>query len=201
MKKNTKNAKVANPRIIKNSIITIEGIEFRSNIQIFNEEDDKYIQDIYSSWRDLSEKTSTLGGRGINLPDILSEAFFCRTMNSVRVVKVNGTSGSFDAYCMGSKKRIQVKACSVLPDLTSFGPKSVWDELYFLDFYNEGKWDGSVNFYLIPNELIYNHKQNKNKNQTFREQQAQGKRPRMSLINLIKENNIEPIKQFNIFNI
>lgn len=30
--------------------------------------------------------------------------------------------------------RIQVKACSVLPDLTSFGPRSEWDRIFFADF-------------------------------------------------------------------
>lgn len=81
--------------------------------------------------------------------------------------------------------------------MTSFGPKSIWDELYFLDFYCEGKWDGTFYIYLIPNEAIY--EQNVNKGQILKEQQAENRRPRFSIqTEIIKKLHLEPIKIGNI---
>src|SRR5690606_37452399 len=122
------------------------------------------------------------------------EGLFCLDMDAVRInTNIPGANTSFDCYRISDNKRIQVKACSVLPDLTSFGPKSVWDELYFLDFYREGKWDGTYDIYLIDNELIYNHKVNEN--QTLREQQEQGRRPRFSIYkSIILKNKLKPLK-------
>jgi hypothetical protein len=84
-----------------------------------------------------------------------------------------------------------------LPDLTSFGPRSIWDEIYFLDFYRNGDWDGKVDFYLIPNDLIYNHRVNEN--QTMRQQQQQGRRPRFSIYReVILVNQISPTLTYQI---
>lgn len=105
---------------------------------------------------------------------------------------------SFDAYCPQTNKRIQVKACSVIPDLTSFGPKSVWDEIYFLDFYKEGEWDGTFDVYHIPNELIYS--QAVNKTATLQNFQELGKRPRFSIFReIILAKSISPVATFNLF--
>jgi len=64
--------------------------------------------------------------------------------------------------------------------------------LYFLDFYNNGKLDGTFNIYKIPTKTIYSMKVNKN--QTLKQQQAQEKRPRFSIIKKIVENKkLKPI--------
>jgi Bsp6I restriction endonuclease len=60
-----------------------------------------------------------------------------------------GANSSFDCYEPQKSKRIQVKACSVEEDLTSFGPDSVWDEIYFVHFYPNKKYDGSYNYGLL----------------------------------------------------
>ena len=127
----------------------------------FEERDRQVLAKTYSEWRSLSEDLRSLGGRGVNLPEVLSEGAFALEMNVLRVVKsIPGANSSWDCYNPVSHKRIQVKACSVLPDLTSFGPTSEWDEIYFLDFYREGNWDGTFDIYKIPNELrmlIFQH--------------------------------------------
>jgi len=85
-----------------------------------------------------------------------------------------------------------------LPDLTSFGPTSEWDELYFLDFYREGNWDGTFDIYKIPNELIYNHKVNQH--QTMKEQQLEKRRPRFSIYKeIILSNGMTPIKTGRLY--
>jgi hypothetical protein len=85
--------------------------------------------------------------------------------------------------------RIQIKATSIDSDLTSFGPRSEWDELYFLDF---SAGDGSFKVYKIEADWIYKYQVNKN--QTFAQQQAEKRRPRFSIIEgIIKPRKLKPI--------
>lgn len=165
-------------------------------VDIFDKSDLSILIDIYDSWRNLSEKLKKINARSVNLPEGLSEVAFCIFMDCVRLnnpklgSKVNT---SFDVYSLKNQKRIQIKACSVVPDLTSFGPKSQWDELYFIDFYREGSWDYSFDIYLIPNDLVYNQKVNEG--QTLKQMQGEGKRPRFSIYtDIIKKLHLEPIK-------
>lgn len=177
----------------------IELPEGKFNVEViqYDKSDDQLLRAIYDEWRSLSNKLISLKGRGINLPDVLSEASFCRHFDAENTIRVNsgiaGANSSFDAYNIKTKKRIQIKACSVLPDLTSFGPDSVWDDLYFLDFYRNGQWDRTFDIYQIPNKLIYSFKVNKL--QTMHDQQKQKRRPRFSIFEgIIKRENISPIK-------
>ena len=79
-----------------------------------------------------------------------------------------------------------------MPDLTSFGPRSVWDILYFVDFYREGNFDGTFDIYEIQNELIYSTKVNAK--QTMRDQQKEGRRPRFSIYEkIILSHGIKPV--------
>ena len=95
---------------------------------------------------------------------------------------------------METGKRIQIKATSTKNDCTSFGPHSEWDELYFLDFSSE---DGNCKIYLIDSKTIYEHAVNKN--QIFTQQQEQGRRPRLSIIQkIIQPNNLQPISNYQL---
>ena len=172
--------------------------KFKVPITFFDKSDDKLLKEIYSQWRSLSQKLKKIGGGAINLPEGLSEPAFCRAMNMVRFTEsITSANTSFDAYDLKNNRRVQIKACSVLPDLTSFGPKSQWDDLYFVDFYNEGNWDGTIKIYLIPNEFIFSHKVNSN--ETFRQQQSQGRRPRFSIYSeIIQQHKIKPIMTYKI---
>jgi len=175
------------------SLILPEG-EFTVEVMSFTENDRVELYYIYRNWRELCDQLKSMGGRGVNLPEVLSESSFCLEMGAVRVVSsITGANSSWDCYSTERNTRIQVKACSVLPDLTSFGPKSVWDEIYFVDFFRNGDWDGKFDIYYIDSELIYNHYVNQT--QTFREQQSQGRRPRFSIYReLITTRNISPIR-------
>tara|TARA_Y100001970_G_C14092199_1_gene780652 strand:+ start:167 stop:730 length:564 start_codon:yes stop_codon:yes gene_type:complete len=183
--------------IESNNLTIPEGI-FPVKTISFNPKDKLELLNIYNNWVNLSTQLRNIGARGINLPEGLSESAFCIEMDCIRVVgSIPKANSSWDCYNLNTKKRIQVKACSVLPDLTSFGPSSQWDELYFVDFYNEGKWDGTFNIYKIENNLIYSHKVNAN--QTFRDQQLQKRRPRFSIYKeIILRNDISPIKECNL---
>jgi len=178
--------------------ITLEKRLFTVDVQRFSAADKPHFLSLYNRWRDLSNDLSALGGRRVNLPEVLSEGAFCIEMDTVRFVRsVAGAKSSFDCFDLARNTRIQVKASSVAEDLTTFGPNSVWDELYFLDFYRHGNYDGTFDIYLIPNHFIYN--QPVNSSQTFSQQQAQVRRPRFSIIKeIIRPNHLSPVMTGNL---
>jgi hypothetical protein len=183
---------------IKSKVIKLPEGMSHANLLEFDESDRPILFDLYKQWIDLSEKLTQIYGRRINLPEGLSEGAFALEMNCPRLINnIPGANSSFDCYDIINSKRIQVKACSVLPDLTSFGPKSKWDELYFCDFYRDGEWDGKFDIYLIENELIYSMEVSAG--MTVRDQQAQGRRPRFSIYNqIIKPYGLKPMKTCNL---
>ncbi len=183
---------------IKKVKIKLPEGEFGTDVIEYDNNDKNKISETYKKWIELCDNLSALFAREVNLPEGLSEPVFCISMNTVRVVNsISGANTSFDCYDLNRNKRIQVKACSVIPDLTSFGPKSEWDEIYFMDFYVDGKWDGTFHIYLIDNYSIYNHKVNSK--QTLKEQQSQGKRPRFSIYTeIIKKNSLKPVFKGNV---
>jgi len=124
-----------------------------------------------------------------NIPEVISEGVFCLATGCVRLK--SGFSG--DCYDPVREKIIQVKACSFEEDLTSFSPSNHFDEIVFLDFCKEaGEFrKGNVDFYRIPKDFLLNVKVNKK--ETFADQQAQGRRPRLSIKNkIIKVLNLLP---------
>jgi len=155
----------------------------------FDENDYIKLKEIFKDWQAINSELKPLGGRGLNVPDVFSEALFCIFFNSIRT---NGTAYSYDCVSLDTKAGIQVKSASIPNDCTSFGPASTWDELYYVDFAPNGVVDGKVDFYKIDVDfsgLILNAK----KGETFHDQQSQGRRPRFSIKNqLIKAYNIKP---------
>ncbi|MBI5803395.1 Bsp6I family type II restriction endonuclease [Candidatus Pacearchaeota archaeon] len=172
--------------------VNIAGQNFKADIMVFSLQDRVFIKKLFDNWKTANTGVKQISTRGINLPEAISEGAFCVFFpDCVRLIKVYGkTSGSFDVLNLKTGRRLQIKASSIPEDLTSFGPKSVWDDLYFLDF---SRMDGSFDVYLIPNNLIYQY--GVNRNQTFQQQQAQKRRPRFSIMkNIIKPSRLKPVK-------
>jgi hypothetical protein len=151
------------------------------------------IQIAFESWLNLKQQSNILYGRSPNIPECITETCLCLVTNSVRFKKAKKLkSASFDCFNILKEKTIQVKSCSVSDDLTSFGPKTRWDTLYFLDFYNQGNTDGTFNVYEIPNDLIYNSRVKEGR--TLKESQDFGYRPRIHIKSqIIVPNGIEPM--------
>ena len=100
---------------------------------------------------------------------------------------------------MENKERIQVKACGAEKDLTSFGPKSEWDKIYFIDFYCNGEWDGSFDIYRLDNDEVV--LQAVNEYERLKDQQKQKRRPRFSVKKkIIEPKGLKPILTGNLFN-
>jgi len=159
----------------------------------FNKSDGKKWKRLFDMWKKLKLGLRDYKSREPNFPEGLSEVAFCLFSGSKRFISLKGKSAaSFDTFNTETGRAEQIKACSVKSDLTSFGPNSKWDDLYFLDFYNQGKLDGTFNIYKIPSKRVY--KMKVNKKQTMKQQQDQGKRPRFSIIDkIIKDKKLKPI--------
>ena len=151
----------------------------------YNQQDSKYLVEIYYKWRELSDLLISMDSRGVNLPDGLSEIAFSLAKNAFRINDgIQNANSSFDCYDPNEvvgRNRIQIKSCSVIPDLTSFGPNSEWDRIYFLDFYKNGDWNAEFDVYELDTHQIYSFKVNVG--QTLLEQKLQGRRPRFSIYN------------------
>lgn len=159
----------------------------------FTKSDAKEWKKLFDLWKELKLGMRKYRSREPNLPEGLSETAFCLYSGSKRFVSLSGnSSASFDTFNLSTHHAEQIKATSISEDVTSFGPKSRWDDLYFLDFYNNGKLDGSFNVYKIPTELILNTKVNRI--QTFQDQQKQGRRPRFSITKkIIRPYHLKPL--------
>lgn len=183
---------------IKTKNIRLDNTDVKAELQYFEEADRLEIKKIYQGTIALNKKCVALGGRKINISEIVSEGLFCIERNSARFLKCTGKiSSSFDCLNLNNNSRIQIKACSVESDLTSFGPTSKWDELYLMHFFPSKKYDGSYKVYKIPNDLVYSQKVNGN--ETFADQQRAGKRPRFSLMkSIIIPKEIKPSFEGNI---
>lgn len=159
------------------------GQECKLELMHFDRKDGKEWKRIFDIWKQLKLGLRSYKSREPNMPEGLSEVAFCLWSGSARYIRIKGAkqgiAGSFDTFDIKTNKAQQIKACSIEDDLTSFGPKSKWDDLYFIDFYNDGKVDGRFNVYLIPNKYIKN--QSLNKNETFADQQLQKRRPRFGI--------------------
>jgi len=177
-------------RIGKQDIL-INGKKIQAHITIKEKGDRELLKRLYSDWNKLNKELKAISTRGINLPETISEnAFALFFEDCFRVVSLKGMKCSFDCINIKTGSRIQVKASSVASDLTTFGPRSEWDELFFLDF---SASDGSFKAYKIEPDWIYKHMVNKK--QSFQEQQGQGRRPRFSIIEkIIKPRKLKPVK-------
>lgn len=159
----------------------------------FEKEDFVQIKKIYREWIELNSAITALDARALNVPDIVSEGIFCYFFNVYRV-NSKSNSKSYDAYDLIKKHGIQIKSASISNDCTSFGPNSTWDELYFMKFYPKSA-DGLVEIFDLSGIDFKGIILNKKKNETFKQQQEQGRRPRFSIQKeIINKRNIKPIK-------
>ena len=177
--------------------IRLEGVPRRARLLLIEESDRPRLRQLFNAWKELFLGMRDFKSRGVNLPEGVSESAFCLEYGVARILKVQGSSSSFDTFNFSTNTRQQIKATSVDDDLTSFGPRSVWDEFYWLDFYRGGLLDGSFDVYRIANELILNFQISST--QTLRDQQRQGRRPRLHLRRqIIIANNIQPERTCSI---
>lgn len=127
------------------------------------------------------------------MPDAISEPMACYCLG----FQWNRGTQVGDATDPNTSEKIEFKASSNYDgDLSSFGPDTKFDKLYFLRFNLE---KNTLTIY----DLGVNSKQlgdyPANKTQTIREQQLQGRRPHVRLLELfVEKNNLQPVCVFDI---
>lgn len=120
----------------------------------FDQADYIKLKNIFHKWLELNKELKSLKGRGLNVPDVFSEALFCIFFDAIRTNNDPGAR-SYDCVMKATGEGVQVKSASVPVDCTSFGPTSTWDLLYYVDFAPNGFVDGIVHFYEINSSDIY----------------------------------------------
>lgn len=151
----------------------------------------KAAKDAYLHWKNLNDIIcKDMDSRKVNFPEAISENIVCATLGYTR-----NTTESGDAIC-SEGKLIEIKASSNFnSDLTSFSPKTAFDKLIFLrlDMADDKAWiyDLNVNGKEFGSFPV-------NQSETVSDHQAQGRRPRLSLIKYIEANNIQPIHKVDL---
>lgn len=164
----------------------------------FDKKDYQKLKKIFQQWLEINKELKSLKGRALNVPDVFSEALFCIFFDAIRT-NDDPNARSYDCVIKSTGEGVQIKSASIPYDCTSFGPTSTWDILYYIDFAPNGKIDGNVYFYEIDSSKIYKLILNKSKQETFADQQKQGRRPRFSMKSrIIKENNLKPVLKINL---
>jgi len=161
-------------------------------LKLINKKKVLEVLEAYFLWKKSSKKVKELNGRGINLPEAISERLVCYFND----FSLTPDEGSYDA--INSKgETIQIKATSAFDnELTSFGPRSKFDFLHFARFDTN---KDEVWLYDIPKKELDSVVVNKKKNETFLNQQEQGRRPRLSIVKeFIEKLNLEPYKKVNL---
>lgn len=152
-------------------------------------------REAYFKWKDVNTYLKSVDSRGLNMPDTISEVLGCYCLGFLW----NRGTAVGDATDPRTGAKIEFKATSNYDyDLTSFGPVTTFDNLYFLRFDIENNhlyiYDLNINGEQIGNIMV-------SRTQTVRDQQRQGRRPHVRIIDtIIKPNNIFPIIAFDILN-
>lgn len=159
------------------------------------ESDKEKWRQLFKAWALTNNLLKFFWARWLNLHEWISETAFCIATWAVRFKSIDGAEhASFDTFDLKTNRTQQIKASSIEEDCTSFWPESVRDDLYFMDFYNGGNLDWHFDIYYIPSDQIYGLVLNSKKNETFKDQQNQWRRPRFSIMkSIIKPNKLKPI--------
>ena len=119
--------------------LILDGVNYFAEVEIVENKDKNNLIKMYRLWNELSSTLSKYGCKRLNFPEI-SELIFCYIYDCWRVNNVPQIKhSSFDCYNSKTHSRIQIKATSVADDLTSFGPRSIWDDIIFYGFLSKWK--------------------------------------------------------------
>lgn len=132
----------------------------------------------YFKWKDLNTYISNNSRRGLNIPDAISEPMGCYCLNLLW----NRGNEVGDATDPVTGDKIEFKATSRFDgDLSSFGPKTVFDNLVYLRF----KLDENLLYiYDLKINSVEFGKLPANKKESIQDQKDQGRRPHVSLQSL-----------------
>lgn len=135
----------------------------------------------YFKWKDLNTYISNNSHRGMNMPDAISEPLGCYCLGFLW----NRGNEVGDATDPLTNRKIEFKATSRFTgDLSSFGPKTVFDDLVFLRFNLD---DNLLYIYDLKINSEEFGKYPANQYEAIEDQKRQGRRPHVSLYKLFVE--------------
>ena len=166
----------------------------------YSDDDNANFLSVLNSWISYKESLNKIDGRNPNIPESLTEGLVSKhysdTYRKIKIIRNNNKSlTKFDCYKSDTNQIIEVKGCSVMPDLTSWSPKPFFDFFCFVDF---SSLDGKYKIFQIDitSEELKNLEVNIN-GETFQDQINSKRRPRFSVyekfINLKYKCTGEPI--------
>lgn len=146
--------------------------------------------DLYPKWKALNSGIKEFNTRGVNFPDAISESMVCYALGFKRNCGKSGDATDSEGNL------IEIKAASKHDDdLSSFSPNTKFDKLFFLRLNQEKDtaeiYDMQMNFSTFEKLEV-------NKTQSVKEQQNEGRRPRLSLIKIIEQQNLKPCCKIDI---
>jgi len=157
--------------------LTFTGIKFQDT-------DKNSFKQLFQSWKLFKEAGKFVEQRA-NIPEGLTEGIVAKDIEGIyrKGKKYQKESKypttKFDCYCSIEDKIVEVKACSVPNDLTSWSPKPYFDVLYFVDF---SSMDGKYHIYKINTTDSEIKKETVTAGgQTFQQQINSNRRPRFSV--------------------
>lgn len=146
---------------------------------------------LYFHWQQLNNAIKTQTSRGINIPDVITEQMVCWALG----LRWNRGSVGGDATD-DNGSLIEIKATSNYDsDLSSFSPKTNFDRLIF---YRLNQTENIADIYDLELNGDRFSALRVNNTQTVADQQRSGRRPRLSLIDYINEQQIAPICRIDI---
>lgn len=143
---------------------------------------------LFPEWKKLNSSIKKHYSRGVNFHEAFSEIIVGWEF---KLLLEEAGASSADLISKEGVK-YQVKGSSDYEnDLSSFGPNTKFDVLYYCGLDTEQK---KLKIWEIDIETVMNLKVNEK--ETFREVQMTGKRPRFSIYKkIIKPNNLKPIRE------
>ena len=165
---------------------------------LFTEEDLPEINKMYFMWKEMGEVLNNFGCRRMNVPELISEGLCSVLFKWYRTnsLPLTNIPNSADLVESSTGDAIQVKSISTLTDEdggpTSFGPKTEFDRLIAMHIRLD---KDTAYFYEFDNPKEYK-KWKVNGQLSIEEQQAQDRRPRLTLLPLIKQKEMMPFATY-----
>lgn len=177
-------------------------------LQSFSEEDIPKFKKYWDAWKYMQAICADAHNRAPNLAEYFTEGLVALMTGTSRRVsnnyaKANDPSVRFtqkgrksgDNFNLTTKESSEVKS-TILPfDCTQLSPNNHLIEIfYFIHFFNDGELDGTFSIYEFSPELTKSIIVCKEKNETTADQNKQGRRAKICLMqDVIIANDISPI--------
>ena len=164
----------------------------------FTMEDLEAINNCYAQWKLFNEQSLIYGCRRLNLPELLTEGLASALLEMPRTnnVPLKNIGESADLVDLVTGAEVQIKGISTTGDEeggpTSFGPRTEFGRFIVVHVKTD---EDMAYFYELDAKEYKTWKVNKK--ETIEDQQMAGKRPRVTILPILKKENIQPFMVYS----